>query len=236
MTDSLRDQLMKLGFKKPEPPARPPPAPQQRHTGKPAAAQSDQRNGAARAAAAQANARPGQQQQRPQQGRPQQSRPQQDGRPPQAGKPKPDSNKPARSQEEIDLARAYAMRDRLEREERERIKRETEAKARERREKRAQLRALLEGKTQNDAEAELLRHFPQGDKIKRVHVNAEQLPRLNAGELGVVQMEGRYYLVERDTALAVRAVVPEAVVLLPEPGEAGDDDWAQATAAESAAS
>ncbi len=228
MTDSLRDQLMKLGFKKPEPPARPA-APPQRHAGKPAVAQANQRNGGAKPAAAPANARPGQQQQRPQQ-----DRPQQDSRRSQA--PRPDSPKPQRSQEEIDLARAYAMRDRLEREERERIKRETEAKARERREKRAQLRTLLEGKSQNDAEADLLRHFPQGGKIKRVHVNAEQLPRLNAGELGVVQMEGRYYLVDRDTALAVRTVVPEALVLLPEPGDAGDDDWTQVAAAESAAS
>jgi uncharacterized protein len=223
MTDSLRDQLMKLGFKKPEPAAKPP-APPQRHAGKPAAAQANQRNAAVRPAA-QPNTRPGQQ-----------PRPHQDGRPQPAGKPRPESSKPQRSQEEIDLARAYAMRDRLEREERERIKRETEAKARERREKRAQLRTLLDGKTQNDAEADLLRHFPQGGKIKRVHVNAEQLPRLNAGELGVVQMEGRYYLVDRDTALAVRAAVPEALVLLPEPGDAGDDDWAQTTAAESAAS
>jgi uncharacterized protein YaiL (DUF2058 family) len=227
MTDSLRDQLMKLGFKKPEPPARPAAAPPQRHAAKPAAAQANQRNGAAKPVAAPGNARPGQQQQRPQQ----------DRRRSQVSVGKPGSDpKPQRSQEEIDLARAYAMRDRLEREERERIKRETEAKARERREKRVQLRTLLEGKSQNDAEADLLRHFPQGGKIKRVHVNAEQLPRLNAGELGVVQMEGRYYLVDRDTALAVRAAVPEALVLLPEPGDAGDDDWTQAAAAESAAS
>jgi hypothetical protein len=34
----------------------------------------------------------------------------------------------------------------------------------------------------------------------------------------------------------VRASVPEALVLLPEPGDASDDDWSQAPEAESAAS
>jgi uncharacterized protein len=226
MTDSLRDQLLKLGFKKPDPPARPPAQPQQRQGAnaahKPASAPATNKGSAQKPGSGKPNPH-----QRPHQAtKPQPARPQ----------PAQPSDKPARSQEEIDLARAYALRERQEREERERSKREAEAKAQERREKRQKLRVLMEGKSRNDAEADLLRHFPQGDKIKRVHVNAEQLQRLNAGELGVVQMEGRYHLVDRETALLVRSTVPEALVLLPEPGDASDDDWSQAPEAESAAS
>ena len=209
MTDSLRDQLLKLGFKKPDPPARPNNPPPAKSGGRPGAPPSGQRPSAQRPTAPHGAA----------------AKPRTDARPQNAPRPQPQTPRPPRSQEEIDLARAYALRDRQEREDQARAKREAEAKAKERREKRVLLRNLLQGKSLNDPEAELLRHFPQGDKIKRVHVNADQLQRLNGGDLGVVQMEGRYLLVDRECALAVRAVVPEAVVLLPEPGDAGDDDW-----------
>lgn len=218
MTDSLRDQLLKLGFKKPEPPARPTAPPTR--PGSQAARPQHQQRPAGQAHAASKAAPP---------------RVHPDPRAVSAPRPQAQAPKAPRSQEEIDLARAYALRDRQEREERERAKREAEAKAKERRERRVLLRNLLQGKSVNDPEAELLRHFPQSDKIKRVHVNAEQLQRLNAGDLGVVQMEGRYLLVDRECALAVRAVVPEAVVLLPEPGEANDDDWTLPPATEPAA-
>lgn len=214
MTESLREQLLKLGFTKPEPvvkthPPAKPGANAQHRGGMPprsSSAQSAQRpplpaapsNGLRKSGPRVSNA--------------------------QRVAPEP-AVRPSRNQEEIDLARAYALRERQEREERERAKRESEAKANERREKRLQLRTLLQGKSLNDAEADVMRHFMHGGKIKRVHVNDAQLQRLNAGELGVVQMEGRYLLVDRETALAVRLVSAEAVVLLPEPGEDSEDDW-----------
>jgi uncharacterized protein len=212
MTDSLRDQLLKLGFKKPEPPARPavPARTGQRPPpGKPAAAAGQPQ-------------RPG--------GNPQNRNPQR----PQDRPQRPGQGKPAqqaksavpRSQEEIDLARAYALRDRQEREEKEAARREAELKARERRERRLRLQALVAGKTVNDPAAELLRHFPHRDKIKRVHVNESQLAALNAGALGVVQIEGRYLLVDRETALAVQLVFADALVLLPEPGSQDEDEIA----------
>src|SRR3546814_3376259 len=74
----------------------------------------------------------------------------------------------------------------------ERLKQE---QARLRREAKAKLAALLKDKALNDANADLVRHFDYGGKIKRIHVNAGQLKALNAGELGVVQLDGRYLLV-----------------------------------------
>ena len=210
MTDSLREQLLKLGFKKPEPVVKPQPAGGNKRAPHAPAPAHDKKPGAARPA----------QPQRPSTARPQAQGQRVDARPP----------KPPRSQEEIDLARAYALRDRQEREEREAAKREAETKARERRERRQQLQALVQGKTINDPEADLMRHFPHRDKIKRIHVNAAQLSALNAGELGVVQIEGRYLLVDREVALAVRAVFEDALVLLPEPGATEDDDAAHAAA------
>ena len=64
-----------------------------------------------------------------------------------------------------------------------------------RRESRARLAVLLQGKALNDPAADIARHFEYGGKIKRIHVTADQLKALNAGELGVVQLDGRYVLV-----------------------------------------
>jgi uncharacterized protein YaiL (DUF2058 family) len=145
----------------------------------------------------------------PQQQRPQQQRPQQ--------------QKPA-TRGEIDLAKAYALRQKTEREEKEREQREAEQRGKERKERRQKLAALLDGKSLNDAAADIPRHFPHANKIRRIYVTAEQLPRLNGGELAVVQVAGRYLLVARETGLAVQEVDPEALVLVCDPHAAPEDD------------
>ncbi|MCE3002124.1 MAG: DUF2058 family protein, partial [Xanthomonadaceae bacterium] len=136
-------------------------------------------------------------------------------------RPAPPATKPSR---EPDLAQAYAARARAERSEREQAEREAQAKAREKRERRAKLAALLEGKALNVADADIARHFDHGGKIRRVYVTAEQLPRVNAGELGVVQRDGRYLVVSREVALAAREIVPECIALLADPDAPPEDD------------
>ena len=182
MSDTLKDQLLALGFKAPPKAA---PAP-------PRAAARTPSNGASRGAS--------------------------------RGEPRdePRKGKPPRAREP-DLAQAWAARARTEREERERLRREAEDLARARRERKQKLQAVLEGKAVNDAGADVARHFPHGGKIRRVYVTAPQLPRLNHGELGVVQHLGRYLLVERAIALAAAEVAPDCLVLLPDPDAVADD-------------
>lgn len=129
-----------------------------------------------------------------------------------------------RDRSEIDLARAYALRERTEREAREKQQREAELRAREKRERRQKVGALLEGQALNDAAAEIPRHFPHANKIRRIYVTPEQLPRLNGGELAVVQFAGRYVLVTREVALAIQAADTDALVLLCDPHAADDED------------
>lgn len=124
----------------------------------------------------------------------------------------------------IDLARAYALRAQEEARERARNQREAEQQARARKEARRKLQALLHDKALNLAEAERLRHFEYHGKIRRVHVDDAQLRALNAGELGVVQLGGRYLLVDAAIARAAGAIDPDALALLVEPGSVGDDD------------
>lgn len=215
MSNSLRDQLLAAGLK-PSKPAAPAPTPNRpsRHEGggKP-----------------EAGARPHGRPPHPSGGKPHPGggRPAHHGRPPQ-GKPsaaRSSGQQRPRTQEEIDLARAYALRANAERSEREAEQRAAEARKREKAERKLKLAALLDGKSQNDVAAEIARNFEYTGKIRRIYVRADQLAALNAGDLGVVQHDGRFLLVTRELAVAVRELFPSVVAVLHEPGElaAGDD-------------
>ena len=188
MSNSLKDQLLGLGFSAPKPePRKPQPAKKTGQGGKPAHAQ--------------ANRKPG-------------------------GKPaphKPQLQKGMR-REDIDLAKAYAIRAQKEKDERIEAERLKQEEARLRREAKAKLAGFLVGKSLNAAEAEHVRHFEYGGKIKRIHVTAEQLKALNAGLLGVVQQDGRYLLVDADVLAQAEAIFAPAVALKVDPNAPSQDD------------
>ena len=194
MSDSLRDQLLGLGFKPAPKPERKPEArkPEARRPGP---------RPPGKGAAPAPRTGPG-------------------------GKPRPSqgqSSKP-RSQEEIDLAKAYAIRAQREKDERIEAERVKQEEARLRREAKAKLEAFLKDKALNDAEADIARHFPYGGKIKRIYVNAEQLKALNAGELGVVQQNGRYLLVTSDVLAEAETIFAAAVALKVDPNATAEED------------
>ena len=139
---------------------------------------------------------------------------------------KPSSRKsaPAGPDEELDLARAYALRARTEAAEREQAKREAERKKREKQERKRKLRALLDGQELNREDADQMRHYEFHGKIRRVHVTADQLAAINAGELGVVQSGGRAIVVKADVARQAAQVEPGVLALLVDPDQADDAD------------
>ena len=138
---------------------------------------------------------------------------------------KPHAARPSgQSQQDIDLAKAYALRAQTEARERQRVEREAAEQARLRRERKQKIQQLLDGKALNKADADQPRNFEYGGKIRRVHVDAAQLSALNAGELGVVQQGGRYLLVSRDIAEQVRDIDPHQLALLVDPNAAGVGD------------
>ena len=148
-----------------------------------------------------------------------------DNRTPQTRKPEGAPRKP-RTQEEIDLGKAYALRAQREKDERIEAERLKQEEARVRREAKLKLAELLKDKALNDPNAEIARHFSYGGKIKRVHVNAEQLKALIAGELGVVQDGGRYILVPLALLLEAEAIFAPSVALKVDPdAPAGEDPY-----------
>jgi len=215
MSDTLRDQLLGLGFKpapKPEKPARPV-APKDAamrrgnpHPRKPHEA----RGGQGKPPEARVRSdRPGTAQARA-------GKPQDPSR--QAGRP--------RSQEDIDLAKAYAIRAQKEKQERIDAERQKQEEARLRREAKARFAELVKDKALNDPAADIARHFNYGGKIKRIHVTEAQLKALNAGELGVAQLDGRYLLLPSAVLDEAGAIFPAAVALKVDPdAPAGDDPY-----------
>lgn len=206
MSNTLRDQLLGLGFKAPAKPERKPhPKSDARADGKPGS-----RRG-----------KPGE---RKQGGAP--AGQERSGRGPGKG-PRQQPRKGGRGSGEIDLAKAYAIRAQREKDERIEAERQKQEEARKRREARAKLATLLEGKALNAEDADIARHFEYGGKIKRIYVTAEQLKALNAGELGVLQQTGRYLLVTAAVLAEAEAIFAPAVALKVDPeAPAADDPYA----------
>ncbi|MCB1560804.1 MAG: DUF2058 family protein [Xanthomonadales bacterium] len=170
MTDSIRDQLKKLGFKaSPTPP-------------------------------------------KPSKSKPQHGR--------SAGK----TGEPNAKGGEMDLAKAYAIRAQKEKQDRIDAEREKQEQARIRREARQKLEKLLEDRTLNDDKAEIARHFEYGGKIRRVYVTTAQLADLNAAKLGVVQIRGRYLLVDAATLAEAETIFSDAIALKVDPDAPVADD------------
>ncbi|MBB3919929.1 DUF2058 domain-containing protein [Xanthomonas arboricola] len=233
MSDTLRDQLLGLGFKSaPKPERKPdarPAARQHGHGGRPAPGGNKpggQGRGPQRPHAAAVTDGKGE---RKHDGRPERRN---DGKP--AGSQRPPQStadrrgpRPARTREDIDLAKAYAIRAQREKDERIEAERLKQEEARLRREAKAKLEELLKDKGLNHADADIARHFPYGGKIKRIYVTADQLKALNAGELGVLQLNGRYLLVTAEVLADAEAVFAPSVALKVDPNApAGEDPYA----------
>ncbi len=116
------------------------------------------------------------------------------------------------------------MRERQERSQRAAAKREAAEQVRKRREIRDRLKRLIDGQIRNKPaeQTESQRHFEYGGKIRRVHVDADQLQALNSGTLGVIQLSGRYLVLDRNLVEQARAFAPELVALLVDLDETGD--------------
>ena len=110
-----------------------------------------------------------------------------------------------RTREDIDLAKAYAIRAQSEKDERIAAERRSRKKRACAAKRAPSSPSWSRTRRSTIADAEIARHFPYGGKIKRIYVTADQLKALNAGELGVVQLDGRYLLVTRRAAGAGRS-------------------------------
>ena len=228
---SLRDQLLQAGFTQSKPEPRPAPPPRvERSGGRP----NDRNAGSSRPS--ERNAGSGKPNDRNAAGRRDprpDARPQSDrGRRPEANATTAKTVTPETTRDpnrEPSLAAAYNARAETEKREREAAQRQAQEAAQRKREERIKLGALIAGKAVNVQLAEHTRNFLYGKKIRKVNVTAEQFLALNAGELGVVQIDGRFLILPAEIILEILGFGRQHVALfVPEGiGASGnaDDDY-----------
>lgn len=110
-----------------------------------------------------------------------------------------------------DLERAWRARRKAEKEEAERVKQARVADQEARRKRNLELDAIVEGKTLNVEDAELPRYFEHLGRIRRVLCTPEQRVAINGGELGIVNLRGRYLIVEPEVLARYKALAEDLV-------------------------
>lgn len=129
--------------------------------------------------------------------------------------------KKARDNEEMALARAYALRQREEKRQADAAKKKKQEEDRRRRELNTALKALVKEHRMNDPNAEVARNFMYKGRIRKINLTPEQLKLVNQGDLGVVYLLGGYHLLPAEQVDAVRQLSAEHV---PDLSGSSDDD------------
>ena len=132
---------------------------------------------------------------------------------------------------EPSLAELYRARDLAAQKALQEAQRLNVEKALAKRARKNQALALIAGKAVNtnegvqvspkgDTAEHVVRHFEYGRKIRRIYLTAEQRSQLNAGELGIVQLDGHFSLLPHAVVAAVHEVAPEFIALMGASAEA----------------
>jgi len=121
-----------------------------------------------------------------------------------------------------DLKRAWAARKKAETNEQLQKRQQKQAEQKRRQELNKQISGLIDSEKLNSADAPLARNFLHHGKIRKIMVEETQLKQLNNGELAVVFLRGRYFLVSQELARKVAQLSPYHV-----PDLAGAEDAAE---------
>ena len=142
-------------------------------------------------------------------------------KPAEARHPPRPSPKVARSPLEPSLEEAYRIRDQQAKAQEEKARELKRLHDLERRRINNEVRAIVDAHRLNDTAADLARNFVYKGRIRKIHVNAQQLAELNEGKLGVVYLAGGYHLLESAFVDQVRALSADHV---PDFSTAAPDD------------
>lgn len=110
-----------------------------------------------------------------------------------------------------DLERAWRARRKAEKDEAERVKQARVADQEARRKRNLELDAIVEGRALNVEDADLPRYFEHLGRIRRVLCTPRQREAINSGELGIVNLRGRYLIVEPEVLTRYRALAEDLV-------------------------
>ena len=126
-------------------------------------------------------------------------------------KTKPKTGKSGKSNTDISLDRAYSIRNREERLQKEKaieFKREQE---RQRRQTNKRIKALVKENAIRDPAAENKRSFLYKGRIRSVLATREQISEINTGSIGIVYLSGSYHLMPGDKIEEIRQFAPDHI-------------------------
>lgn len=116
-----------------------------------------------------------------------------------------------RSTAGFSLEKAYALKERDERQKADRARKIKQAEDRRRREINNEIRKIVKLHRQNTDSAEIARNFMFRGRIRKINVTPEQLKALNAGECGIAYLSGGYHLLAAEHLEAVRRLSADHV-------------------------
>ena len=122
---------------------------------------------------------------------------------------------------EIPLSKAYALREKAEKQRADEARRKKQAEDRKRREINQAIKEVVSTHRLNDKEAEVARHFMFRGRIRKLYVTPEQNRALTAGEMGLVYLTGGYHVLADEALEDVRKISAEHIVDL---GSGGEDE------------
>jgi len=126
-------------------------------------------------------------------------------------KAKPKTGKSGKSNTEISLDRAYSIRNREERLQKEKaieLKREQE---RLRRQTNQKIQALVKEHAIRDPDADNKRSFLYKGRIRSVLATREQINEINTGSIGIVYLSGSYHLMPAEKIEDIRQFAPDHI-------------------------
>ncbi len=115
----------------------------------------------------------------------------------------------------MSLAAAYAARAKSDKDQKVLSGKRKQMEDERRRKVNLQLKEIILPAAKNNPEAEIERYLEFKGKIRKLYVTSEQQDALNDGDLGIVYLQGRHYIVEPELVEQVRAIQADNVSLDP---------------------
>ena len=136
-----------------------------------------------------------------------------------AGKDRAGKDQAAKDNGEMALGKAWALREREEKQSVEQARARKREEDRKRREINKAIRAIVKPNRLNTEGAEVARNFMFRERIRKVYVTPEQHKALGEGSLGLVYLSGGYHVLDSEHVEAVRKIAADHVVELASDGE-----------------
>ena len=126
---------------------------------------------------------------------------------------------------EMALGKAWALREREEKQSVERARARKQEEDRKRREINKAIREIVKPNRRNREDADVARNFMFRERIRKVYVTQEQHKALGEGSLGLVYLSGGYHVMDQEHTEAVRKIAADHVVDLDSKNEGDEEDF-----------